>query len=169
MWRTSSRCSSVVTFLCRISASRIWLPMVWTGDSDDIGSWKIMPMRLPRSARISGPSRRSVARSTGTPGLLGSVNRMRPPSTRPFRGRRPMTVWEMTVLPDPDSPTRATVLPAGTRNVTPETTSAAPPCMAKPTLKSSILRMSGGGVGAGVVGMERSWKPMLQTMICHAA
>ena len=36
--------------------------------------------------------------------------------TDPFLGSSPMTVCEMTVLPEPDLPTSATVLPAGTRN-----------------------------------------------------
>ena len=155
MWRTSSRIDSFEVCRWRIRLSRIWLPIVWTGDSDDMGSWKIMPMRLPRSARISGPSRTSVARSTGASGVFGSVKSTRPPSTRPFLGRRPITVCEITVLPEPDSPTSATVLPAGTRKLTPFTTSEAPPCMAKPTRRSSTLRMSGArgleGLLAGIV------------------
>ncbi len=71
MWRTSSRISSVETWRCRMSASRIWLPIVWTGESDDIGSWKIMPMRPPRRARISGPSRRRLREVDRRAGVLG--------------------------------------------------------------------------------------------------
>ena len=46
--------------------------MLWTGESEDIGSWKIMPMRPPRNALISGPSRRKrrdVDRCLVAPGI----------------------------------------------------------------------------------------------------
>ena len=49
---------------------------------------------------------------------------------------------EMTVLPEPDSPTSATVLPAGMRKETPFTTSTLRPCIANPMRKSSTRRMS---------------------------
>ena len=52
------------------STSPIWLPIVCSGDSEVIGSWKILPMRLPRSARISGPSRGSFRMSVGRAGRL---------------------------------------------------------------------------------------------------
>ena len=111
MCSTSSCCWPLLTFRCSTRASRIWLPMLWTGESEDIGSWKIMPMRPPRSALISGPSRRRLAMSTGAPWVRGSANMIRPPRTSPLRGRRPITHWEMTVLPDPDSPTSANRFP----------------------------------------------------------
>jgi hypothetical protein len=38
---------------------------VCTGENELIGSWKIMPMRLPRMAWIAAPSGAMVARSTG--------------------------------------------------------------------------------------------------------
>ena len=40
-------------FSCSSSTSAIWLPMVSTGLSEVIGSWKIMAMSLPRTPRIA--------------------------------------------------------------------------------------------------------------------
>ena len=39
--------------MCRRMTSTIWLPMVRTGFSEVIGSWKTIAMRLPRMCRIS--------------------------------------------------------------------------------------------------------------------
>ena len=63
-------------WICRTSL--IWLPIVWSGDSDVIGSWKILPMRRPRSDLISWPSRGISRMSAVLPGVSGSENRMRP-------------------------------------------------------------------------------------------
>ncbi len=41
------------SFRCSRTASLIWSPMVSTGFSDVIGSWKIIAMSLPRIFRIS--------------------------------------------------------------------------------------------------------------------
>jgi hypothetical protein len=43
----ASACARVMSW-CRISASLIWRPIVITGFSDVIGSWKIIAIRLPR-------------------------------------------------------------------------------------------------------------------------
>ena len=67
------------------ATSLIWLPIVCSGDSEVIGSWKILPMRLPRSARISAPSRGSRRDRSVVLPSAGSVNRMRP---RHVRGPR---------------------------------------------------------------------------------
>ena len=56
------RCGSAAT-------SPIWLPIVCSGDSEVIGSWKILPMRLPRNALISGPSRGICRMSAVMPGV----------------------------------------------------------------------------------------------------
>ncbi len=45
-------------------ASTIWLPIVWTGLNEDMGSWKMSAISAPRIARISGPFGASFARST---------------------------------------------------------------------------------------------------------
>ena len=43
---------------CSSSTSAIWLPMVSTGLSEVIGSWKIIAMSLPRTARIASVAER---------------------------------------------------------------------------------------------------------------
>ncbi len=68
----SSCCSPLVTGRCSRSASWIWLPMLWTGESDDIGSWKIMPMRPPRrrpDLRPVAPQARDVDRCRVAAGI----------------------------------------------------------------------------------------------------
>ena len=45
---------------CRRSVSAIWSPIVSTGLSDDIGSWKIIAISLPRIARICRGARQQV-------------------------------------------------------------------------------------------------------------
>ena len=84
-----------------------------TGFSDVIGSWKIIEMRRPRRSRNS--SGWSSSRSTPSKSTL-------PPATWPAGlGRRPMIAREVTLLPQPDSPTTPTVSWAWTSKVTPRT------------------------------------------------
>ena len=45
---TRSRASFFDIFRCRNSTSDSWPPIVCTGESAVIGSWKIIAMRLPR-------------------------------------------------------------------------------------------------------------------------
>jgi hypothetical protein len=52
---------------------------------------------------------------------LGSLKTISPDSMRAMRGRIPMIDCATTDLPEPDSPTSATVPPAGMRNDTPST------------------------------------------------
>ena len=82
--------------------SMIWSPMVKLGLSDVIGSWKIIASRLPRRSR-------SVC--------VGSFSRSKPSkriapeiSARCF-GSSPMIASDVTLLPQPDSPTRPSVAP----------------------------------------------------------
>src|SRR5882724_5438900 len=87
--------------------------MVSTGLRLVIGSWKIIATSLPRTSRIAGS---------------GSVKRSRPaslmlPSMRPFScGMSRMTDSAVTLLPEPDSPTIATVSLAATSKDTLRTT-----------------------------------------------
>ena len=57
-WRKSAMVSARAAFLlicrCSSSASTIWLPMVCTGDSELIGSWKMIEIRPPRIDRRTG-------------------------------------------------------------------------------------------------------------------
>src|SRR6476620_11404285 len=87
--------------------------MVNAGLSDDIGSWKIMAILLPRTARMPGSS--SFNRSTPS-------NRISPLSIRPGGfGIRRSTDSAVTLLPEPDSPTIASVSPGSRWNDTPST------------------------------------------------
>jgi hypothetical protein len=77
--RHAVRTSRRLIALCRRRGSAPCLPIVRTGFSEDIGSWKIMAIRLPRSARK--PALLRLASSTPS-------RRVRPPA--PGR-RRPTT------------------------------------------------------------------------------
>jgi hypothetical protein len=88
---------------CTRSASAIWRPTVSTGLSDVIGSWKIIEISLPRSARI--PASSIASRSL-------SSNRSFPETILPGGdaiSRRMDSA--VTLLPHPDSPTTASVSP----------------------------------------------------------
>ena len=87
--------------------------MVITGLSEVIGSWKIIEMSLPRTARISASP--SAMRSRPA-----SVTE--PLTTRPGGlGTSRINDSEVIVLPQPDSPTIASVSPAWTANETSST------------------------------------------------
>lgn len=73
------------------------------------------------------------------PSLPGSAKVIEPPVIEPLRGRMPMTAWEMTDLPEPDSPTRATTEPGLMRKSTPLTTSIGSPCRSKAMRRSLIV------------------------------
>jgi hypothetical protein len=93
----------------RTSVSTICSPTVKTGFSELIGSWNTQAMSLPRSAcssrqrglqQVAALEQDLACRSA----LLGSRFRMD---------------IAVTLLPEPDSPTRATVLFSGTSKLTP--------------------------------------------------
>ena len=86
----------------------IWSPMVCTGESELIGSWKIMPMRPPRIARTALPRGSSAVRSISSP--AAGRKRTCPSFMTPGRGTMFRMVRAVTDLPDPDSPTMAVVL-----------------------------------------------------------
>ena len=102
--------------ICSSSASAICQPTGNTGFSDDIGSWNTTEMSLPRMSRTVS---------------IGSDSRLRPPnSTRlsgatiAFSGSNLTIDIALTLLPDPDSPTSATVEFSGMSKLTPRTASA---------------------------------------------
>src|SRR5664279_3483251 len=83
--------------------SSIWLPMVITGFSEDIGSWKIKPMRLPRILHSSN----SECLSKSSPcRLITSALSLA------LLGNSLSTDKAVIDLPEPDSPTKAKVSPA---------------------------------------------------------
>ena len=77
-------------------------PIERTGLSEVIGSWKIIAMSRPRISRIS--SAESASRSRPS-------NVMLPLVTRPVLASSRMIASEETDLPQPDSPTMATISP----------------------------------------------------------
>ena len=108
--------------LCAMIASTICWPTVCTGFSEVIGSWKIIDILPPRS----------FLRSSGD-----KASRLLPPnmtlsaSTLPGGATSPITESEVTLLPQPDSPTRPTVRPRGTAKLTPSTARNRPRSVAK--------------------------------------
>ncbi len=82
-----------------------------------MGSWKIIEILRPRSERIV----RSGSFSKSCPS-----KRTSPESILPGAGTRRMIDSDVTVLPDPDSPTTATVVALGTSKETPSTALKAP-------------------------------------------
>src|SRR5918994_2072660 len=98
---------------CRLIGSAICRPIVSDGLSELIGSWKIMAMRLPRIARISSSLnvRRFWPSNTTSPAEIL-------PGGSGIRRRIDIAV---TLLPEPDSPTMASVSPAARSNETSST------------------------------------------------
>ena len=89
-----------------------WRPIVCTGFSDVIGSWKIIAMslpRIPRSCLGLMCSRFSPLKSASPLEIVF------------FFEFRPMIVRQVTDLPEPDSPTIPRVWPFSTEKVTPST------------------------------------------------
>src|SRR6266567_6413019 len=115
-----------------ITASAIWSPIVSTGLSEVIGSWKIMAIRLPRISRISASERASRSRPS---------NRTAPETTRPsLAGSRRIMDSAVTLLPQPDSPTIPTVSPACTDRLTPSTARVMPSSVTNWVRRSSTRR-----------------------------
>src|SRR6185436_4308387 len=78
-----------------------------------MGSWKIIAMRPPRSSRRR--SGRACSRSSPSKSTWPAA--MRPGGC----GTRPMIASAVTLLPQPDSPTRPRVRPASSARLTPST------------------------------------------------
>ena len=97
--------SSLDKCRCLRMLSVIWLPTVNTGFKEVIGSWKIMVMRFPRmsSSSFSVISRRFLP-----------SNRTEPSMTAPPLPNKPIIDSEVTLFPQPDSPTIQTTSPSST-------------------------------------------------------
>ena len=78
-------------------------PILRTGLSAVIGSWKIMAMPVPNSLRTSS---RDISEST----LPSKV--MRPSRVTLLPVSRPIAARDITVFPEPDSPTMPMLVPA---------------------------------------------------------
>src|ERR1035437_489208 len=122
------RASAAVMRLCARMVSTSCSSIVSTGFRLVIGSWKIMAISLPRRPRMSTSG--SFVRST-------SSNRTWPPSMRPAGcGSRRMIARLVTLLPQPDSPTRPRVSPSSRSNETPFTAWTVPSWVRNRTVRS---------------------------------
>ena len=110
------RAAAPVIPMCIRRTSSIWKPTVNTGLSDVIGSWKIIEMSAPRTFCSSRAGRLARLRPPNMTWLFGS--------TIEFScGSRPRIASDVTDLPEPDSPTSATVALRGMSNEMPFTAS----------------------------------------------
>ena len=110
---TSTARSSAAAFdapRCSRTDSAIWSPIDIVGLSDVSGSWKIIPIRFPRTSSM--PS--SDSEATSVPSTT-----IRPPTTSPPPGSRRMIESAVIVLPEPDSPTMPRHSPGATDSETP--------------------------------------------------
>ena len=94
------------------------------------------PGRSSRSACRGG--RASARRSS--PSAPRPSNRALPAVTRPARGRIPSSASDVTLLPQPDSPTIPSVSPGAMSNETPLTACTVPRLVQKRTSRSSTTR-----------------------------
>ena len=108
-WRASLR----DLFWWRAMSSTSWLPIVCTGFSDARGSWEIIAILLPRSEAIA---------ASGSSSRFCPPNTISPFSILPGSGTSRAIASDVTVLPHPDSPTRASVLPFERSSEMPSTT-----------------------------------------------
>ena len=112
--------------------------MVSTGLRELIGSWKIIEISAPRTLSNRFSFRESRSRSP---------YRTSPAVTRPGGfGTRPITDSALTLFPDPDSPTMASVSPSCSVYVTPSTAGTVPAVVentvVSPETRSSSFRIT---------------------------
>src|SRR5690554_5521499 len=92
-----------------IIISSIWSPMVCTGESELIGSWKIIAIWLPRMARSGRLS--GLSRAISVDAWPSGSNCIDPRRISAFLSSNRSTARAVTDLPQPLSPTSASVLP----------------------------------------------------------
>src|SRR6186713_575040 len=123
---------------CWRSTSSIWRPTLRIGLSAARGFWKIIDISRPRRSRIWSSS----AARTSTP-----ENITQPSAMRPARSRMRITANEVTDLPEPDSPTIASVSPLATSMLMFCTALTMPRRVENSTVRS-LMSSSGTGGGA---------------------
>ena len=135
------------------SASTIWAPTRITGLRPVIGSCGTSPIRLPRTPRRvrSSAAVMSRSRSMTDPDVM-----------RPLSASSRLTDAARVDLPDPDSPTTATVSPTATSRSTPRTASTSPREVENATVRSRIDRTTSAAPGSVMAGLLRpsvlSWR-----------
>ena len=118
--------------VCASIASTICSPTRITGFRLVAGSWKIMPMRPPRTARMPD----SGSASTSCPSSA-----TRPCVTSPLSGSSRISASAVMLLPQPDSPTSAKVSPRRIDSVRPSMALTRPASASSATLRSSMFSM----------------------------
>src|ERR1019366_9255514 len=109
-----------------------------------IGSWKIIEMRSPRTSRIARSPRSSKLRPS---------NSTAPDSMRPGGDATSRKIERaVTVLPQPLSPTRATVVPRGTSNDTPSTARTM-----RPSVRNVVTRSRTRRIGASSIAEAKAY------------
>src|SRR5918994_266797 len=124
-------------WLCSRIASTIWSPTVCTGLKAAIGSCGISAISPPRISRISAPRGGNCARST-TP--LSRRKWISPLVMRPGRSTSCRIARMVTLLPQPDSPTKPSTWPGMTSKLVPSTARTRPSSSAKETRRSRTER-----------------------------
>ncbi|KAG1387040.1 hypothetical protein G6F59_016583 [Rhizopus arrhizus] len=122
-----------------MSDSLICLPAGITGFKEVMGSWKIIEIWLPRMARMDFSGRASRSRPS---------NSMRPPATRPGARSRRMMDSDVTLLPQPDSPTRPSVSPRRRSNESLSTATTGGSSPSKQVVRSCTRKTGVGCMGA---------------------
>ena len=116
---------------CSRNDSVICLPIVMTGLSELIGSWKTIATSAPQSRRIA----------LSSSSMSSWPMNMTLPERRTFSfGRRFITEREKIVLPEPDSPTMPSVVPRFSESVTPSTARTRPRAVRKWVFRSVTSR-----------------------------
>ena len=107
-----SRAAGLLIFSWARICSTIWSPIRCTGLSEEIGSWKIIAISLPR-----------IRCSSCSEAVVSSVSlSLADPPKRELGDRvRPIRVITVTDLPEPDSPTIAKTSPRSSVNDTSST------------------------------------------------
>src|SRR3954469_21490499 len=128
----SRACFLEAPLWCTRYASTICAPTVKYGCIALSGSWKIMAILPPRSCRTSSSDARIISSSS---------TQISPLTLALLRVRcRPRTASEVTLLPEPDSPTMPSVLPFSRAKVEPVTAWTMPSSVSNRTLRSLTSR-----------------------------
>src|SRR5215510_1416538 len=146
----------------------IWLPTVWTGLNEDIGSWKISAISAPRIERISVPFESSLARSTVRPApplAAGRRNWISPSTIRPGRSTILRIERAVMLLPQPLSPTMPSVVPGCRSKLTPSTAFTVPSSCAKYVFRLRTDRS--GARRSTAIGIGCVAKPVAQEVEGH--
>src|SRR6267143_1133739 len=117
-----------------------------TGLREVIGSWKTMAIRAPRTRRMASGSLASRSSSS---------KRMRPAATRPGGGTSRMMDSEVTLFPQPLSPTSPSTSPLSIEKLTPSTARRTPSSVWKWVSRPSTVRR------AGTLAVRLTWRVTL--------